>query len=524
MSDPPHAAAASRAGPEPRTSRQSVAAASDDLARLAAGPANTVGPAGSAGASAPGRRSERLALIEAVRRTVERSHSLGSWLAEVSRHLPTLEEQGAFTVESALASTDALAALLFRASGAEADAHLLLEASAELPPRVAGALRELPMAAAGPFGEAARSRQPVIAGRRAEIEARWPEMRTFIEPLDVHAVCAVPVTYLGHFHGVLALVHGTPRRFGRAELATLRTLGARYARALRASRLYLAERAARSEAEQARREAEAARHELAETHRLLEQRVAERTRELEHAIARLADEVAQRVRAEAERNALRQQLARAEEAERRRLAREVHDQLGAHLTAFSLGLAEVRRLLADGAPAEAKLAQLEELSHSMTRDVRLIALQLRPPELDDVSLESALRTYAQQWSARCGVTVDVAGIGLGAHRLLAEDVTTAIYRIAQEALTNVARHAHAAAVSVVVDVRPAEARLIVEDDGRGFDPAVVNGVGDADRRLGLAGMHERAALVGGSVEIDAAPGRGTTVLVRIPLDAERSGT
>src|SRR5262249_54970775 len=139
--------------------------------------------------------------------------------------------------------------------------------------------------------------------------------------------------------------------------------------------------------------------------------------------------------AELERHELRSQLAAAEEAERRRLARELHDQLGQHLTAFTLGLADVRRLIDAGASAERRLSNLEDLSKMMTRDARYLALELRPPELDDVGLESALETYVSQWSARFGIDAEFEVLGLGTERPVRSDVGTVVYRIAQEALT-----------------------------------------------------------------------------------------
>lgn len=234
-----------------------------------------------------------------------------------------------------------------------------------------------------------------------------------------------------------------------------------------------------------------------------EQSVVERTSQLAMAIV--------------ERDRLRRELAAAEEEERRRLSRELHDQLGQHLTALALGLGDLRRLLANGAPVEVRLAQLEELTRLMARDTRYLALELRPPELDDVGLDSALQTYATQWSTRYGVEAEVAITGSAAGRPLPDDVATALYRIAQEALTNAARHAEARHVTLQLDVVAGEVRLIVEDDGRGFDPSASLRARH-ERRLGLAGMRERASLVGGGLQVESSPERGgTTLYVRVPL-------
>jgi signal transduction histidine kinase len=175
------------------------------------------------------------------------------------------------------------------------------------------------------------------------------------------------------------------------------------------------------------------------------------------------------------------------------------------------------RALAD-APLPARLKQLHALAARMTAGARYIALELRPPELDDVGLESAIETYAAEWSARYGVAAEVAVTGLRGRRIPSH-VASALYRIAQEALTNVAKHAHASQVSVVVDQPEGEVRLIVEDDGRGFDLEQTRERARRARRLGLAGMQERASLVGGRLTVESSPGSGTTLYVRLPIDA-----
>ena len=223
---------------------------------------------------------------------------------------------------------------------------------------------------------------------------------------------------------------------------------------------------------------------------------------------------------EREREALRRQLAAAEEAERRRLARELHDQLGQHLTAFTLGIDEARRLAGPDNPAQPRLAQLASLAQLMTRDARFLAWELRPPELDDVGLASALETYVDQWRSRFAIDVDFAVTGISGTEV-PHEVATAVYRIAQEALTNVAKHAHARHVGVILDLPDGEVRLVVEDDGVGFDLESTRRRARAERRLGLAGMLERASLAGGACYVESTPGKGTTVYVRIPLDADR---
>lgn len=231
-----------------------------------------------------------------------------------------------------------------------------------------------------------------------------------------------------------------------------------------------------------------------------------------------ADAAAELERREVERDALHREMAAAEEAERRRLARELHDQLGQHLAAFSLGLADARRRLSDGRSADARLTQLEELARLMTRDARYLALELRPPELDDVGLVDALQSYVEQWSMRYGVPVEMAVTGFEADQSPSVEAASALYRIAQEGLTNIAKHAHATQVSVVLDRVDGEVRLIVEDNGRGFDVEATREQARRERRLGLAGMQERVALSRGSLTLESSPGAGTALFVRLPMD------
>jgi signal transduction histidine kinase len=145
---------------------------------------------------------------------------------------------------------------------------------------------------------------------------------------------------------------------------------------------------------------------------------------------------------------------------------------------------------------------------------------LRPAALDDFGLDMALRRYASEWSEHNGVAVDFHSQGVEAHRLPTE-VETTLYRITQEALTNVLRHAKAQRVGVILERRPDHVLLIVEDDGRGFDAQAVLNAADAHGKLGLLGMQERVMLANGTIEIESAPGAGTTMFVRIPLDSKK---
>jgi PAS domain S-box-containing protein len=218
----------------------------------------------------------------------------------------------------------------------------------------------------------------------------------------------------------------------------------------------------------------------------------------------------------ADRIALRRQLALAEEEERRRLARELHDEVGQHLTALGLGLQALSDVAPPGSDADRRATNLRELADTLGRELHGIAVRLRPRALDDFGLEEALRSYAVEWSRRSGIVLDLHAPEQG-ERLPAL-VESAIYRIIQEALTNVARHSGAARAGVVLERREAYLQVIVEDDGQGFDPKRAARMrGEGAPALGLLGIRERAALLGGTMQIESTPDCGTTLFVRVPI-------
>jgi PAS domain S-box-containing protein len=218
------------------------------------------------------------------------------------------------------------------------------------------------------------------------------------------------------------------------------------------------------------------------------------------------------------RDALMRQLVAAQEAERQRIARELHDQMGQHIVALSLGIAHLSRMVHEVEGAKPILDQLERAADHLGRDVHTLALELRPSALDHLGLSFALTSYAEDVAARTNLEIDVhchdvGGLGVSGA------VQTGLYRIAQEALTNVVKHAHATRASVILEAARDALLLIVEDDGVGLD---------SDRpsstvvSLGLSGMCERAALLGGTLSIESPAGRGTTVYVRVPLETPPS--
>jgi len=268
----------------------------------------------------------------------------------------------------------------------------------------------------------------------------------------------------------------------------------------------------------ARKRAEEA---LREAHDLLERRVTERTAELAEVNEALKVEIARHQQTDAARSEAVQRLIDAKEAERHRLARELHDRMGQHLTALMLGL----KMLRDGAAgtpelssARERLQQLQELADLIGREIHHLALELRPTALDDLGLHTALGNYVEEWSARSGVGVDLHSTGLDENRL-PSPIETALYRVVQEGLTNVLKHAQARRVSLILRRSPDQVLAILEDDGRGFESDAANSRGPRGR-LGLVGMRERVALVGGTLTIESTPGRGTTLFARIPLSAD----
>jgi signal transduction histidine kinase len=219
--------------------------------------------------------------------------------------------------------------------------------------------------------------------------------------------------------------------------------------------------------------------------------------------------------AERARTELLAHLVFVQEDERRRIARDMHDQFGEQLTALSLRIALLRDACGPRADLANHVAALAEIAERLDRDVDQLVWELRPTALDDLGLRAALANYIHEWSGRSRIAAELHTSGLLDDRL-ASEVETALYRIAQEALNNVAKHSRASRVEVILERRADCVLLILEDDGVGFADAD----GDKARQgYGLVGMRERAALVGATMEIESTPGKGTTILVRIAVAA-----
>ena len=250
----------------------------------------------------------------------------------------------------------------------------------------------------------------------------------------------------------------------------------------------------------------------------LEQRVEERTRELSRVNQNLHTEVIQHRESETSRLHLLRRLVTAQEEERRRISRELHDQTGQQLAALLLGLKTLDNSATGygSASLRQRVLQLQKLAEQLVDDTHHLAWELRPVALDDLGLEMAISNSVEKWSERHSIAVDFHS-SLEKQRLPSA-VETAVFRIVQEALTNVFKHAQANRVSVMLEYRYDELLVIVEDNGCGFQPEVPPTVKERGG-LGLIGIHERVALVGGKFNIESEPGSGTTLVIRIPAPA-----
>ncbi|HET7286215.1 MAG TPA: PAS domain S-box protein, partial [Pyrinomonadaceae bacterium] len=232
------------------------------------------------------------------------------------------------------------------------------------------------------------------------------------------------------------------------------------------------------------------------------------------AVARLSDgtsicigqNVSERKRAEAERQRLLQRLMTAQEDERHHLSRELHDNIGQYLSALLLGLEACSNIPELPASAANQLSYLKETTKQFELDVHGLAVELRPTALDDLGLEIALTGLSREWARRHNETIRVvfnsAGFKKRTERL-PPDVEIAIYRVVQEALTNVARHSKAEIVSIILERDDRQIRVIIEDDGVGFDAENSMSGPVENRRLGLMGMQERVQLVGGQFKVES---------------------
>jgi signal transduction histidine kinase len=272
------------------------------------------------------------------------------------------------------------------------------------------------------------------------------------------------------------------------------------------------------EQERAQTQLREAHEQLADRARQLEALVRKRTANLVESNKRLQREIRDRERAEAAREALRRQLIHAQEEERRRIARELHDQMGQELTALNLGL----KALDEAIPAKFKDAvrSLQELAIQTARDLRRVAIELRPSTLDELGLVKTVHNLAETWSAHSDIEIDVESRQYASTGVSAE-VETTLYRIIQEALNNVVKHSGAKHASIILRRGAGYVEALIEDDGSGFDRTKPRPAANERGGLGLSGIQERLSLLGGTLNLESAPHQGTTIVVRIPVPEKR---
>ncbi len=334
-----------------------------------------------------------------------------------------------------------------------------------------------------PSPDAVRTGQPLWIHSHAEFAERYPVVAARRPPGALEAVAVVPLRFEGRVLGTLVLSFDSVKAFTPDEQALLQALAQQCAQALERARLF------------------------AETQQLnaaLEERVQARTAALSQANAHL-EESREQLRS------LSARLQAAREDERTRIAREVHDDLGQQLSGVMMDLAWVQKRLRRDQPVLIEKAQsMAALLNTTIRSVRQITSDLRPGILDDLGLLPAIEWQLQEFEQRAGIPSEL-------HAELTELTlppagSTAVFRIFQEILSNVARHAQATRVVVRLEPLAGRVRLTVTDNGRGISAAELSN----PNSLGLLSMRERVRLFGGEVQVEGQPGHGTRVVVDIP--------
>lgn len=249
----------------------------------------------------------------------------------------------------------------------------------------------------------------------------------------------------------------------------------------------------------------------------LEGKIVERTVVLTKSNEELRQEIIARRRTEEIRLALLRKIVITQENERKRIAREIHDSIGQQMTAFKLRLNAV--VTGAGIPdaLRREIGELQTMANRIDDEVEFIAWELRPSVLDDLGLPIAAKRFVRDWAEHFQIRGDFREVGVREQRFSPE-VEINLYRIVQEALNNTAKYAKASRGSVMIEKSQTSIRLIVEDDGVGFDTDLIPVGRPNYRGLGIVGMRERAELLGGTLEIESQPGKGTTIFVRVPLE------
>ncbi|MCS7009849.1 MAG: sensor histidine kinase [Anaerolineales bacterium] len=219
----------------------------------------------------------------------------------------------------------------------------------------------------------------------------------------------------------------------------------------------------------------------------------------------------------AQREALKSELFRrvveAQEAERQRIARDLHDEIGQTLTAISLGLRSLENIsLEKNEKLSRRLNDLQELAANSLKELQRLIADLRPSHLDDLGLPAALRWYIGRLTEHADLQIHLEM--RGEEREICPEYATSVFRILQEALTNIVRHAQASRANILLDFQEEKIHIVVSDNGIGFDPRKLS------NSWGLTGMQERASLLNGQMEIESSPGKGTIIRITIPYCPE----
>ena len=303
--------------------------------------------------------------------------------------------------------------------------------------------------------------------------------RSAYRALAIRSLVSTPLLKNGVTVASMTAVKGVPHHWTPDEISLVEETGERTWAAVERARAEVALRQAQVE---------------------LEERVRQRTSELQGANARL--------------QALYRRIVSVQEEERRRIARDIHDRLGQHMTAMRLNLDALRARLDDDAPALAQAIRTQRLADEVDRSIDFLTRDLRPAALDHLGLPAALRQLVREWSELFGMEGMLRVTGDDSVRL-PRHVEANLYRVVQEALHNVVKHAGATHVSIGLRCAAQETVLVIEDDGRGFDVDAVTTSGSGTS-LGLLGMRERVALCGGRIDIESRPSEGTVIFIHVP--------
>jgi signal transduction histidine kinase/DNA-binding response OmpR family regulator len=432
--------------------------------------------------------AERLAR-EAAEQNAERAAREGERLGRLQAATAALsqavtpEEVAMVTVGQAALALNVHAGALFLLS--EDGRELTLAKAVGYSEPALAAMRRMALTTLSPEADVIRNPELIWLENKAAFEARYAHLSEARSGFE--ALLAVPLEIEERVLGVVRLESMERRPFSMSDAELLTTLGRQCALALERTRLYAEAQVANAQ---------------------LEARVASRTSQLQAANSELA-----RSRADIRRLSIHLEGLR--EEERARIAREVHDELGGALTAIKMDVVRLGRGAAHATEAERTIIEgLLETIDASVMAVRRIATDLRPSLLDDFGLVAALEWQLQEFGKRADLSVDFQS---NVDKLnLERDTTTAIFRVFQETLTNIARHAQASAIEVTLDAQSDVLILRVRDDGRGIADHELA----SSKSFGLVSMRERVELLSGGLDISGAPGQGTTVLVKIPLEPE----